>query len=180
MSEENQNAVEIKDGFYDAVVRDADIIENRFDPNNGFEIEIEVGVFDEQKKPLTKAEIYLELSSRPGVGNNAGKTSYAISIEKLQKLGFEGGEDLARIKEIVGKPCRVSYSVKDSKGIPYKYGPRWSLTFQRPTKKVDPKVAMAAIKQMLAAGPSAVPAFNMGGAGAPPPPPPAGDPFANL
>lgn len=184
MSEETQ----IADGYYDAVVRAADIIENRFSPEEGYEVEIEVGVFDAEKKPITKAFVYLELSMRPGVGNNANRTSYEVSMEKLAKLGFAGGDDLSRIGEIVGKPCRVSYQTKDPKtGLPLKYGPRWSLTFQRPTKRVDPKEAMAKLKTLMAgvAAPS-VPqtggAFNAvpsaSNAGAPPPPP--GDPFANL
>ena len=184
MAEETQ----VEDGFYDAVVRTADIIENRFNPEDGYEVEIEVGVFDAERKPLAKAFVYLELSMRPGVGNNANRTSYEVSMEKLAKLGFAGGDDLSRIGEIAGKPCRVSYQTKDAKtGLPLKYGPRWSLTFQRPSKKVDPKEAMARLKELMAgvAAPSVPPpggTFNAApsasGAGAPPPPP--GDPFANL
>lgn len=174
MSEE-----QIKDGIYDAVIRGISVIENRFKAEDGFEIEIEVGIFDAEKKPLTVENIYQELSARPGVGNNANKTSYDITMEQLVKLGFEGKDDLTRLGELVGKNCRVSHKTNDSKGIPYKNGPRWFLSFQRDTVKVDPKTAMAKLKTMMAAVSSAG-AFNMASPTPPPPPPPSADPFANL
>ena len=59
MSEETQ----IADGYYDAVVRAADIIENRFSPEDGYEVEIEVGVFDEH--PMRGTEDYERILCKP-------------------------------------------------------------------------------------------------------------------
>lgn len=118
--------------FYDGQICSVQAIESRFNTPNAFELAFEVGLFDEQKQPLKKVDVYLEISMRYGTGNNAQKTQKDMTFETLHALGFEG-EDLSapRLATLAGKPCRVREQLLDKNNQPLAV-PRYYFTSARP------------------------------------------------
>lgn len=183
----------IEEGYYNAVIGGVRVVDNRFG-QDGKEIEIKVGLFDKDNKPLSTAEVYLEYSNRYGFGNMSQMKQWQIAESDLKKLGFEGGSDFTRLNELVNKSCRVRCVTKDKEGKPLSM-PRFYLAFSE-VKAVqgDVNSIMAAIRAggsapaptpaptapgaaptPPAAAPGASP-FNFGGGAAPTAPAPAPTP----
>ncbi len=166
----------IEDGYYNAVIGGVRVVDNRFG-QDGKEIEIKVGLFDKDNKPLTTAEVYLEYSNRYGFGNMSQMKQWQIAEADLKKLGFEGGSDFTRLNELVNKTCRVRCSTKDREGKAFS-APRFYLAFSE-VKAVqgDVNSIMAAIRAGGSApAPTPAPAPAAPGA-APTPPAPGASPF---
>ena len=141
--------MELKDGFYDGIICSAKLIKSRFNQPGVLELQFECGYYDESKKPAGKCEIYLELSSRYGMGNDSSKMWWQITKEKLDKLGWQGDFDLSKISQLVNKPCRLSYSTVDKDGKPHKNGPKWNFTFRKEVEEIDAASANAMLAQMM-------------------------------
>lgn len=133
----------IEDGYYNAVIGGVRVVDNRFG-QDGKEIEIKVGLFDAQNKPLTTAEVYLEYSNRYGFGNMSQMKQWQIAESDLKKLGFEGGSDFTRLNELVNKTCRVRCSTKDKEGKAFS-APRFYLAFN------EVKVVQGDVNSIMAA-----------------------------
>jgi hypothetical protein len=118
--------------FYDGQICSVMPIEHRFNEPNAFELAFEVGIFDENKQPIKKVDVYLEISMRYGSGNNSSKTQKDMTFETLRTLGFEG-EDLSapRLATLVNKPCRVREQTLDKTGKPLT-SPRYYFTSAKP------------------------------------------------
>lgn len=150
--------------FYDGQVCSVQAIESRFNTPSAFELAFEVGLFDEQKQPLKKVDVYLEISMRYGTGNNAQKTQKDMTFETLRALGLEG-EDLSapRLATLVGKPCRVREQLFDKSNQPLAV-PRYYFTTARPIVAIaDANARLREIMGAVAGGfanpaPAAAPA----------------------
>lgn len=105
--------------YYDGQILSVDTIEHRFGRANAFEIRAVVGIFNPDKTPKGKVEVYLEVSMEYGKGNNSSKTQWEMTKETLKSLGFEG-DDLSapRLATLVNKTCRICENVTD-KGTSY-------------------------------------------------------------
>ena len=166
----------IEDGYYNAVIGGVRVVDNRFG-QDGKEIEIKVGLFDKDNKPLTTAEVYLEYSNRYGFGNMSQMKQWQIAEADLKKLGFEGGSDFTRLNELVNKTCRVRCSTKDKEGKAFS-APRFYLAFSE-VKAVQGDVN-SIMAQIRAGGsaPAPTPAPTPAAPGAAPTPPaPGASPF---
>lgn len=141
--------MELKDGFYDGVICSVKPIASRFNQPGVMELMFECGYYDENRQPGGKCEIYLELSSRYGMGNDAQKTWWQITKEKLDRLGWQGDLDLTKLAQLNNKPCRLSYATVDKDGKPLKNGPRWNFSFRREVQELDPAAANAMLAQMM-------------------------------
>lgn len=150
--------MELKDGFYDGMICSVKPIKSRFNQPGVMELLFECGYYDENKQPGGKCEVYLELSGRYGMGNDAQKTWWQITKEKLDKLGWQGDFDLTKIGQLVNKPCRLSYMTVDKDGKPLKNGPRWNFSFRKEVEELDLATANAMLAQMMGGAIPAAPA----------------------
>ena len=141
--------MELKDGFYDGMICAVKPIKSRFNQPGVMELLFECGYYDDNRQPAGKCEIYLELSARYGMGNDAQKTWWQITKEKLDKLGWQGDLDLTKLAQLINKPCRLSYSTVDKDGKPHKNGPRWNFSFRKEIEEIDPAAANAMLAQMM-------------------------------
>ena len=124
--------------FYDGQVVEAKSIVHRFGKERAFEIQFIVGLFNEDRTPKAKVEVYLEVSMEYGKGNNATKTQWDMTKETLASLGFVG-EDISNAQlnsQLAGKPCRVREQTHDRDGKPLS-APRYYFTSARPIKAID-------------------------------------------
>ncbi len=144
--------MELKDGFYDGTIISCKVIKSRFNQEGVLELWFECGYFDDAKAPMGKCDIYLEVSNRYGMGNEASKMWWQITKEKLDKLGWQGDFDLTKLAQLNDKPCRLSYSTKDKDGNPHKNGPRWNFSFRKENVEIDGASANAMLKQMMGGG----------------------------
>ena len=144
--------------YYDGMICSMVSIEHRFNRPNAFELKADVGLFDAEKKPLKKVEVYLEVSMEYGKGNNASKTQWEMTKEPLQSLGFEG-EDISnpRLATLVNRPCRICEQITDKGDI------RYYFTTKKPEVAIDN--ANDRLNQMM--GQVAGGASQVGGAAAP-------------
>ena len=96
-----------KEGDGVAIIKAADLIEPRFSdvPQGSFEIMLTV-----ENEQGEKDAIYLEFSSRYGVGNNAQATQAQLSMESLAAIGWTHGADFSQIGNLVGK--QINYYAK--------------------------------------------------------------------
>lgn len=177
--------------YYDGQVCEAYSIEHRFGKEKAFEIKFVVGIFNADKTPKAKVDVFLEVSMEYGKGNNASKTQWDMTKETLVSLGFVG-EDISNAQlnaQLVNKPCRVREQVLDRDGKPFAT-PRYYFTSARPVKQIDNANDMLkSIMSGVASGGFGAPAapanpFNMPAASAAPAPaaPAAGapNPFAGM
>lgn len=170
--------------FYDGQICSVMPIEHRFNEPNAFELAFEVGIFDENKQPIKKVDVYLEISMRYGSGNNASKTQKDMTFETLRTLGFEG-EDLSapRLATLVNKPCRVREQTLDKTGKPLT-SPRYYFTSAKPIVALaDANAKLREIMGAVAApggafGAPAAPGGFAAAPGAVPPPNPFAAPAA--
>lgn len=144
--------------YYDGMICSMVSIEHRFNRPNAFELKAEVGLFDAEKKPLKKVEVYLEVSMEYGKGNNSSKTQWEMTKETLHSLGFEG-EDISnpRLATLVNRPCRICEQITDKGDV------RYYFTTKKPEVAIDN--ANDRLKQMM--GQVAGGASPFGGAAAP-------------
>lgn len=164
--------------FYDGQICSVQAIESRFNTPDAFELAFEVGIFDEQKQPLKKVDVYLEISMRYGTGNNAQKTQKDMTFETMHALGFEG-EDLSapRLATLVGKSCRVREQLFDKNNQPLSV-PRYYFTSARPIVAIaDANARLREIMGAVAGG-FATPAPAAPAPAAPAPATP--NPFAGM
>lgn len=165
--------------FYDGQICSVTPIEHRFNEPNAFELAFEVGIFDENKQPIKKVDVYLEISMRYGSGNNASKTQKDMTFDTLRSLGFEG-EDLSapRLATLVNKPCRVREQTLDKNNQPLNQ-PRYYFTSAKPIVALPD--ANAKLREIMGAvaAPGAGASIGFGvpvAPGAVPPPNPFGAP----
>lgn len=141
--------MELTDGYYNGTICSCKVIKSRFNQPGVLELAFDCGYFDANNKPAGKCEIFLEVSSRYGMGNDSQKQWWQITKEKLDKLGWQGDFDLTKLGQLTNKPCRLSYSTKDKDGNPRKNGPVWNFTFRHEAEEVDAASAQAMLAQMM-------------------------------
>ena len=166
---------EIKDGYYDGVVTNADIIKARYakEGENRMEVELTCTAKDDSGNAIADNILcYLELSADYPKFGNTTKPFWQQSLERLHAMGFQG-EDLSTIPtQMKGKACRLNYRTKDKNGQPIK-SPGWYLSSERERIAISGAQANAALAQMMAGGfaaPAAAPATE-------PSPKPSPNPF---
>lgn len=101
-----------REGNGQCKVLSAELIDPRFSdvPQPAFEIMLEV-----QNEDGEVDSIYLEVSNRYGVGNNANKTQAQMTMESLMATGWQFGADFSQIGSMVGKTITY-HAKKNSKG----------------------------------------------------------------
>lgn len=105
--------------YYDGQILKMEAIEHRFNRPNAFEIRAEVGIFNANKTPKGKVEVFLEVSMEYGKGNNSSKTQWQMTQETLRSLGLEGDDISApRLATLVNRTCRICENVTE-KGTNY-------------------------------------------------------------
>ena len=145
---------EIKDGYYNGTITDADVIVSRFakEGENRMEVELTCTAKDAGGKDIESGILcYLELSADYPKYGDTTKPFWQQTLDRLHAMGFQG-DDLTTIKaQMTGKPCRLNYRTKDKNGQPVK-NPGWYLSSERERISLSGAQANAALKQMMAGG----------------------------
>jgi len=150
------------EGNFNVIIEDAFLAASQFGPEGSCDLVVKVAAKPGQGVDGQSDFWQGELSTRPGVGNNADKTQYQMTTASLEKLGIPapafaadmpGAMDALKGKETVawvkqsGQYFNVRSIVSSGRGF----------------TRVDP-AAVAAQIAALAAGGGAAPAPQFGGA----------------
>lgn len=96
-----------EDLYLDAEIYGVEIFEHRFQERlngaDGFEIMFTCKRSDTGEE----VETYLEISPNYCSGNLSTKRQIDVSLERLESLGYKHGNDLSKIAELAGTPCRL-------------------------------------------------------------------------
>lgn len=108
-----------KAGTFEGKILETLIAEPKFnDDDNAFDVCLKIQGPDYEGQP--QIDWWRgEMSTRYGKGNMAHLTQAEITLENLQKIGFEGG-DLTRLDEqLIGKTVNITVESREYKGKTY-------------------------------------------------------------
>ena len=145
---------QVKDGYYNGVITDADVIKSRFakEGENRMEVELTCAAKDDAGNEIATGILcYLELSADYPKFGDTSKPFWQQTFDRLHAMGFTG-QDLTTIKaQMTGKPCRLNYRTVDQNGQPLK-NPGWFLSSERERVVINGAAANAALAQMMTGG----------------------------
>ena len=156
---------QVKDGYYNGIITNADIIKCRFakEGENRMEVELTCTAKDDTGNEVeSNILVYLELSADYPKFGDTTKPFWQQTFDRLHALGFQGGDLTTIHPQLVGKPCRLNYRTKDKNGQPLK-NPGWFLSGERERVAIAGAQANAMLKQMMGGfgTPAATPAPAM-------------------
>ena len=92
-----------KEGTVKVTIKEAILADNKFHPEDTSKFDVCLFVEDaEGESDWWHGEMSAYIPQQ-GAWNKDGKSQARLTIESLVRVGFEGGEDLSRIAELVGK-----------------------------------------------------------------------------
>ena len=151
---------EIKEGYYNGVITAADVIKSRYakEGENKMEVELTCTAKDAAGGDIASGILcYLELSTDYPKFGNTTKPLWQITMERLHGLGFQGQDFTTISAQLVGKPCRLAYLLKDKNGAALK-NPGWRLSAEREREAISGAAANAMLAQMMNGGFAPAPA----------------------
>jgi hypothetical protein len=104
------------EGSFPVVITEACIAEPKFAQAPAFDICLKL----QNKNDAGQEDWWRgEVSPNYGKGNFASKTQAQITFDSLVKIGFEGGQDVSRITELIGKETTATVKSSESGGKVY-------------------------------------------------------------
>ena len=143
---------QVKDGYYNGVITDADVIKSRFakEGENRMEVELTCAAKDDAGNEIATGILcYLELSADYPKFGTTNKPFWQQTMEQLHELGFQGDDFTTLDAQLKNKPCRLNYRSKDKNGVALK-NPGWYLSREKERVVVKAEDANAMLKQMMA------------------------------